>query len=698
VARALQPPLAQNRGGAASRGGHPRRDATPAEPRTRELADPGATPGPTLPHKDRVRARLHAWQDIGAPRRVLTWLHEGVRVHWNDRGPPAPFHHGVSAFTPAERAWLTLERDRCLATGAWVRAKERTHVSRAFVTYHRGKPRLVIDLRYVNLHTRKCPCVFEPLSSLRRMCRKGDWMCSLDLTDAYHHVPFHESAVRYFTFAIETLHQDGQPRVEYFSTPVLNFGWTNSPFYFTEVLKSVVTHLRCPDRTGRAQRTGVRTLPWLDDFAFFFKGDLTREQARQERDNIFSLFRRLGLAIAPDKGVHDPTRVLPEHLGYQIDTERGLFLLTKRREKALVHGAHHLLHLMSTSQGWVPSRSLASFAGLAEASGLALPLGRFMLRALYDDLATRRGWGGKVLLSTQSRTDLRWWARLPTQAIGRAIWRPPCTRHMWTDASDLGWGGALQPHLRLRPAHGFWSPQEVHWHITCKELVAVHRSVRHFLPYLAGHRVVLHEDNTAVVWILTNFVSRSPVLMRELRSLWAILARHDIALHPTYIASAQNVIADEASRMAAARDYCIKRSTFVHIQRLWGACTVDAFASAATAQLPRFWSRSPQPSAEATDAFAQEWRGERLWVHPPPSLLPTVVQQLEHTRAVAYVCAPRWPGAQWYGMLAELSEEVLHLPPGHLLPVAGDAHHRLHSWPLSVFKINPGATPSSSAP
>mmetsp|Transcript_17685 Transcript_17685/g.26634 ORF Transcript_17685/g.26634 Transcript_17685/m.26634 type:complete len:187 (-) Transcript_17685:785-1345(-) len=161
-----------------------------------------------------------------------------------------------------------------------------------------------IDLRFLNLHTRKCACVFEPLSSLRRMCRKGDWMCSLDLADAYHHVPFHASALRYFTFAIETLSSDGTPRVEYFSTPVLNFGWTNSPFYFTEVMKAVVTCLRCPDRTGRAQRPGVRTLPWLDDFAFFFDNDLTHTQARAARDRVFELFHSLGLAVAPDKGVH----------------------------------------------------------------------------------------------------------------------------------------------------------------------------------------------------------------------------------------------------------------------------------------------------------------------------------------------------------------------------------------------------------
>eukprot|EP00327_Prymnesium_parvum_P013610 CAMPEP_0184403492 /NCGR_PEP_ID=MMETSP0007-20130409/85436_1 /TAXON_ID=97485 /ORGANISM="Prymnesium parvum, Strain Texoma1" /LENGTH=776 /DNA_ID=CAMNT_0026759595 /DNA_START=125 /DNA_END=2456 /DNA_ORIENTATION=- len=375
AARALLLHPAPNRSCAASWDGSPRRDATAADPRTREAAGPGAASGLFFTHVDRVRSRLQAWLDIGAPRRVLSWLRDGVHIQWNGRGPPAPFHHGVSSFTPAERAWLTLERDRCLTTGAWVRASDRTHVSRAFVTYHRGKPRLVIDLRFINLHTRKCACVFEPLSSLRRMCRKGDWMWrpprGLSAV-AYHisapvpaaHVPqgrldvlarpcgrlppcavpcertalFHlrdrdaeqrrhassgvlqhtsaELRVDELSILLHRSHESGchlpplprshgaspaprrahvamarrfrvflrqrshahtgasgkgprvrtlpQPRpgggagqgctpltqstsvlgtrcrVEYFSTPVLNFGWTNSPFYFTEVMKAVV--------------------------------------------------------------------------------------------------------------------------------------------------------------------------------------------------------------------------------------------------------------------------------------------------------------------------------------------------------------------------------------------------------------------------------------------------------------------------
>ena len=817
---------------------------------------------------------------------MLQWLGEGVRVPWNERGPPAPFHHGVASFAPAERSWLSRERDRCLLTGAWRRATDLRFVSRAFVTYHKGKPRLVIDLRWVNEHTQKRSCKFESLSSLRRLARRHDWMFSLDMTDAYHHVGFCESDVPYFTFALET--DEG---VEYFSTSALNFGWTLSPWVFTTVMRSVVRYLRnpsiadppqygtrqhharrrrsppsqplppgtlrlddldgegdclpdsarpsdlCGDSDGRsdtlsdalsavgptqfgseapalargahasgrwatmsalgrhlASRAGVgdlaaferdpdeeqreqaqwerhgqwlqqpetrqrmrhatarprwqrrrerpaerarrrlhelcdaaqgapgtsaelrphrraaacalaaaraawscrgrsgpaalgrahvgaeaaalcvlqrlqphatarqqarrtapsavRTLPWLDDFAFFQQGSLA--EACAARDHVGGTFDRLGLARAEGKGQWEPSHFLEDHLGYAIDSERGLFLLTPRREAKLASQAHWLLHEAAQRRRLVRSRQLAGFCGLGQASYLALPLGRFMLRSMYDDLAqrgrpqerhglafhleppdgeltpellpgmpcpvlpSRRGaaWRGYTRLSSQSLTDLRWWASLRgSRYVGRAIWRRPDSAVLYTDASDLGWGGTVD-HAQLRhapalwrpppptatvptttqppataltaalrdaaelqgapaadaalraaeaarsvaaaaaargstarrtPAAGFWSPDELPMHITQKELRAVRLSVEHFLPELLGRRVLLREDNMAVVWILTNMVTRSPALMAELRRLHLLLDACDIELRPLYIRSAANVVADYAS-------------------------------------------------------------------------------------------------------------------------------------------------------
>ena len=110
-------------------------------------------------------------------------------------------------------------------------------------------------------------------------------------------------------------------------------------------------------------------------------------------------------------------------------------------------------------------------------------------------------------------------------------------------------------------------------------------------------------------------------MMHELRKLWYVLDSQDIELRPLYIRSAENVIADYASRLAFSGDYMLALARFEAVQSRWGRCTVDGFASPATALLPRYWTAAPIEGAEAVDAFAQDWRGELVWAHPPPSRL-----------------------------------------------------------------------------
>ena len=62
--------------------------------------------------------------------------------------------------------------------------------SHTFIMTHKGKCRLVINLRWLNEH-----CRFESLM-LRRLARCHDFMFSLDLTDAYHHIGYHGTTSR----------------------------------------------------------------------------------------------------------------------------------------------------------------------------------------------------------------------------------------------------------------------------------------------------------------------------------------------------------------------------------------------------------------------------------------------------------------------------------------------------------------------
>ena len=896
---------------------------------------PSATPVTAPRLQDAVRRRLGAWRRIGAPSHVLRWLREGVRAEWLD-GPPRPFHHGVTTFSPEERRWLSSERDRCLGTGAWRRARCFDFVSRAFIVEHKGKKRLVLDFRNINLHHVKRGCRFESLSRLRRMARRGDWVFSIDLQDAYHHLGVHEDDQRYFTFALQT--EEG---TEYFSTSALSFGWCMSPFYFTQMLKPVVSYFRNPTvgtavsfgqreagpaqqqqqqqppplppqpqsqpqqpppppslppaippafpqglsapqppagddlsdagseppplvafppglglepplgamlaspvppplpppppptgspeswaartcalerriemaiseqrsrlepryaalraagassaqlgategmsieeidallavlpadasdealadaladalrprrshpgeqpwrappppppsrivralmpigpppttttpspsraaqrrerrrrgpRPARPQRArtaeiGCRVLPWLDDFAFFKAG--TRVEAVAQRDHVFFTLEDLGLTRSPTKGQPEPSHVLEDHLGYGIDTERGLLLLTTSREAKLRRQAAGLLGHAARHRRHVRTRALAGFAGLAQASSLAVPLARFWLRSVYDDIvAGGHRWSGYTRLSRQAMADIAEWRRLRgSRHVGRAIWLAPDSAVGHVDAGPYGWGGQLDYQSSLPPAWGFWSPEEADLHITFRELRAVRLFIEHYVDSLRGRRLLLYEDNQAVVAILTNRTTRSPLLMAELRLIVELLAEADLTLRATYIRSAANTVADYFSRIARPHEYVVTRDVFSRIAQWWGECTVDAFASAASAQLHRYWAESfDDLGAEAVDAFAQEWCGERVWAHPPPHLLPQLAQLLRARPGVeAFVCAPLWPGESWYAELLAMCSERVTFAAGSFERVAADAPPRLESWPCTIFRIVPVA-------
>jgi hypothetical protein len=210
---------------------------------------------------------------------------------------------------------------------------------------------------------------------------------------------------------------------------------------------------------------------------------------------------------------------------------------------------------------------------------------------------------------------------------------------------------------------------------------------------LRGRRLLLYEDNQAVVAILTNLTTRSPLLMAELRHLVRVLAELDVSLRATYIRSRENVVADYYSRLARPYEYAISHDVFRRVSTWWGECTVDAFAAAATALLPRYWAESfSDHCAEAVDAFAQEWRGECAWAHPPPHMLPQLAQLLrERESAEAYVCTPFWPGEAWYAELLGLCSEHISFPAGSFERIAPDAPARLESWPCTVFRVRPRA-------
>ena len=98
-----------------------------------------------------------------------------------------------------------------------------------------GKLRPVIDLSLLNHYIHKQHFRMETVKSVRQSIMYSDWAVSIDLTDAYLHVPIHPLSRKYLQFIYN--HQ-------VFQFTALPFGMSLSLWIFTKLMNVIAAHLR----------------------------------------------------------------------------------------------------------------------------------------------------------------------------------------------------------------------------------------------------------------------------------------------------------------------------------------------------------------------------------------------------------------------------------------------------------------------
>ena len=88
----------------------------------------------------------------------------------------------------------------------------------------------------------------ETVKSVRQSIMANDWAVSIDLTNAYLHVPINPISRKYLRFVFE--HQ-------VFQFTALLFGMSRSPWIFTQLMNVIAAHLRL---------RAVPLFPYLDDW------------------------------------------------------------------------------------------------------------------------------------------------------------------------------------------------------------------------------------------------------------------------------------------------------------------------------------------------------------------------------------------------------------------------------------------------
>ena len=634
-----------------------------------DAAAAGAAPYSTL------LAALTTWAAMRAAYWVLRTIQCGFRVPWASR--PLPTKSKGYPMPEDVRLWAETEVGRWVAAGYASKLSPEAGagapwVSPTFVV-HGSKPRLVIDLRLINLHIRKRIFQYQKLPSFLATLVPDDHLVSWDVSDAFYHVRLRPSDRKFFRFVVGGVVYE--PRV-------LPFGMRLSPWLRTKLLRPVVAALRL---------RGFQINAYVDDFAATGRGDRPSfmAAATAARVEILSLFEQLGIQVHPAKGVTVGTTHLPL-LGYLVDTARRIVVLPPTRLQMLVGGAKALI---SISRSHVSSKVLQRFSGLAVSCHLAIPSARFFLRRLYDCQSRTRP---TSKLSHGAVADLSWFSRLIKEpGVGRARW-PKTLGELTTDASPYGWGGHWQ---HLLPAAGFFTVAQRNLHINVKKVAAVRFCLLAFGAQLLGEEGLLRlrVDSRVAMHVINGFSSRSPALMGELRKLHAVAKQYRVTLRASWLPSVANVSADALSRQSDRNDWRISDEAFAALQQRYGPYTVDRFATPLNARCPRFNTKTHAPGTEAVDAFSVGWGGggENNWVYPPFNLAELVVDKIRADRATATVILPVWGAQQWWAPTVAAANEAFLLARTASLFTLGHGRRppKPPRWRVAVFRFVRGGLP-----
>ena len=131
---------------------------------------------------------------------------------------------------------------------------------------------------------------------------------------------------------------------------------------------------------------------------------------------------------------------------------------------------------------------------------LLIPVGRLRMRSLQ--LVLRSSWDFEDKLVEvewfpSNQEDLLWWSDLSSLLQGVSLEDDHPVLHLWSDASDQGWGADLCDQFIL----GLWSPEECSLSISLQELCTIYLGLLHFRHLLRGQVWVFADNTTALSYI-----------------------------------------------------------------------------------------------------------------------------------------------------------------------------------------------------
>lgn len=532
-----------------------------------------------------------------------------------------------------------------------------------------GELRPVLNLRRLNQHLPIQPFKMETISQVVHLIKRNDFLTSIDLRDAFLHVPIHPSSRRYLQF---------QWRGKLYQFKVLPFGLSLAPLIFTKILKPLL-------RWARSH--GIRISAYLDDLII---AAATKELSQKHTKMVTDKLANLGFLTKESKSSLTPSQTL-QHLGYEINTTAMTLQIPGTKIRDMRREASKLINKTTCTV-----RQLSSFIGKAIAMTAAVFPARLKVQYLQavkiNALKSGISWEGSVSLPTTATEELLWWRTHLQQWNGLSWIVANPQIDIYTDASTSGWGVVINN----RAYSGTWPATHYPRHINYKELLTVFYALQR--PEVKGRTVNIISDNITTIAYINHFGgTRSPELMKLATSIWNWCLRTGTRIRTTYVPSAFNPADAPSRQLTGQLEWSISPSFFNLMDREWGPHTVDLFASPDNHQLRRFMTWKPSPGAIGHDALQHQWQPlGNVYLCPPWNLLPLVLEKIRLEQITATIVTPHWPSAVWFPTVKMMAVAApMAIPRHHVLPAPGNAPDILAKnphWSLTAWRISGAAS------
>lgn len=500
-----------------------------------------------------------------------------------------------------------------------------------------GSNRFILNLKDLNECIKKEHFKMEDLRTALNLLNRNDYMCKIDLKDAYLAVPIGPDSKRFLRF---------EHNGHLYQFNALPFGLTSAPYVFTKIMKAVITWLR---------ERQVKAVVYLDDFLIMGR---TRTECQKSTKLTLNLLHFLGFLVNWGKCTLDPSQ-LCTFLGISIKTTEMTLELPMVKRLKIKRMLEEILKSKS-----ITIQALAECTGTLVAACPAIAYGWLYYKELErlknEALSSHNGNMQKRLnLSIEAVTELKWWLSKILTADNR-IRSSSFDKEIFSDASTTGWGAVCGKEK----ARGFWNKSEREMHINFLEIKAAFLALKCFAKTAFKKQILLRIDSiTALAYINKMGGLRHKNLHYITKELWEWCQNREIWIFAEYVASKSN-LADEGSRVSNLdTEWELADRAFHLICRRFGKPTVDLFATRVNKKCTKYCSWERDPEAYCINAFTWSWTEEFWYAFPPFSLISKVLKKVREEGSTGILIVPYWAGQPWFPDFEDIVKERISFPP-----------------------------------